>query len=124
MDLAIALPSVARVGRPVTIGLRLLNAGDTAAEVVLQGRPPAFDIRITQADGRPVWRRLEGEVVTLVLQLRRLEPGESLALTHVWDQRNAEGAQVPPGEYVVTADLPADPPAVFRAGPVRLTIVP
>jgi hypothetical protein len=124
MQLEIGLPSSVIAGQPVPIEVRLVNAGDLPRDVVLQGRPTAFDIAVTRPDGTPIWRRLEQEVVTAILQLRQLAPRETLRFRGEWDQRDARGAQVPPGDYLVSAELPSDPPAAFRSEAVRLRIRP
>ena len=124
MRMEIGLPREVARGAPVSMELRLTNAGTHAREVVLQGRPTAFDLTVSCQDGVEVWRRLEGEVVSAILQLRVLAPGEALELSHTWDQRGADGAPVPPGDYLVRGEIPSDPPTAFRAGPVPLRIRP
>jgi hypothetical protein len=123
MRLDIAVPPEVRRGDSVPIVLRLINDGATQVEVPLQGRPVAFDVKITRPDGALVWRRLEGETVTAILQLRVLPAGDTLVFHGSWDQRDVGGTQVPPGEYLVTGILPSDPPAVFQVGPVPLSII-
>jgi Intracellular proteinase inhibitor len=123
MRLEMTVPREVRLGDSVPIVLRLVNDADAAAEVALQGRPVAFDITVARRDGDLVWRRLEGEVVTAILQLRQLGPRETLTFRDTWNQRSREGTAVPPGDYLVTGSLPSDPPAVFRAGPLPLRII-
>ena len=124
MRLELDLPARVASGRPVAVALRLINPSGTPREVVLQGRPAAFDLRVTRADGAPVWRRLEHEVVTAVLQLRTFAAGETLALDAVWNQRDDRGSPVPPGDYLVSAEVPSDPPVVYRSPPRPLHIDP
>jgi hypothetical protein len=121
---ALTVPPGVRLGDSVPIVLRLVNAADTAAEVALQGRPVAFDVVVTRADGSPVWRRLAGEVVSAILQLRRLGPGEGLDFQASWDQRTYAGEPVPAGDYLVTGVIPTDPPEELRTTPVKLRILP
>ena len=83
-------------------------------ELHLQGRTIVFDLTVTRG-AAVVWRRLEGESVPAILQIRMLAPGEVLELKETWDQ------QVGPGEYSVSGEIPTDR-APLRAGPVPLTI--
>jgi hypothetical protein len=123
VQLSLQIPATVRTGEPVPIELRLVNASDTAVEVVLHGRPAAFDVVVAGAKG-VVWRRLEGAVIASILQLRLVEPGDTLLFETTWDQRTRAGRPVPPGEYTVSAEIPTDPPAVFRSVPARLRILP
>lgn len=124
MRLEITVPAEVRRGDSVPVILRLVNDADTAAEVALQGRPVAFDVTVTHPNGLRVWRRLAGETVTAILQLRTVPAGESLDFLTAWDQRSATGAPVPAGEYEVKGTIPSDPPTEFRSGPAKLTILP
>ena len=124
MRVEITVPAEVRRGDSVSIALRLVNEADTAVEVALQGRPVAFDVTVTRPDGELVWRRLAGETVTAILQLRSVPPGESLDFQAAWDQRSAGGAPVPAGEYVVQGAIPSDPPTVLRSRPAKLKILP
>jgi hypothetical protein len=124
MRVEITVPSEVRRGDSVPIVLRLVNDADTAVDVALQGRPVAFDVTVTRPDGELVWRRLAGETVTAILQLRTVAAGESLDFRTAWDQRSADGATVPAGEYVVRGAVPSDPPTVLRSGRAKLKILP
>jgi len=122
--LDLTLPDSVGRGEDVPITLRLTNRGRKPARIYLQGRPTVFDIIITGAEGRPVWRRLSGAVVTSILQVRVLSPGETLEFTDHWKQQNDRGELVSPGEYQVIGVLPTDPPAELRTGPARIRILP
>lgn len=124
MTLQIVLPPTARVGQAVPITLRLTNTSREPATAYLQGRPVAFDVIVSREDSTVVWRRLEGAVVSAVLQVRTLAPGEVLEFSDTWSQQSNLGKSVGPGEYLVTAVLPTDPPAELRTLPVRLHILP
>jgi hypothetical protein len=124
MRVEIEVPAEVGRGDSVPILLRLVNDADTAVDVALQGRPVAFDVTVTRAGGEQVWRRLAGETVTSILQLRTLAARESLEFRTSWDQRSDAGAPVPPGEYVVRGAIPSDPPSVLRSGPAKLRILP
>ena len=116
-------PDSVRSGQPVPIMLRLVNTGKAPVTMYLQGRPLAFDITIRRPDGRTVWRRLEGQVVSAILAVRPLEPGGALTFEETWDQASDTGQRVPPGEYVITGTLPTDG-VPLETPPRRLRIVP
>lgn len=124
MTLQIVLPDTVRAGEAVPITLRLMNTGQSPATIYLQGRPVAFDIIVSRRDGAAVWRRLEGAVVSAVLQVRSLAPGEVLEFRDSWSQQSNLGKSVGPGEYLVTGVLPTDPPAELRTAPKPLRILP
>ena len=124
VTLDIIAPATVRVGQPVPITLRLTNSSQKPATIYLQGRPTAFDVTVTRPDGTPVWRRLDGVVVSAILQVRELKPGEVIELSEAWAQLNSSGQPVPPGDYLVTGVLPTDPPAELRTVPVPLRILP
>jgi hypothetical protein len=124
MRVEITVPAEVRRGDSVPIVLRLVNDADTAADVALQGRPVAFDVTVSHPDGVPVWRRLAGETVTAILQLRTVPAHASLEFRTTWDQRDDRGASVPAGQYEVKGTIPSDPPTEFRSGPAKLKILP
>jgi hypothetical protein len=119
MRLDIAVPPEVRRGDSVPIVLRLIYDGATQVEVPLQGRPVAFDVKITRPDGALVWRRLEGETVTAILQLRVLPAGDTLVFHGSWDQRDVGGAHLAPGGLIVRGVVAYDPPPGFEVGPVH-----
>jgi hypothetical protein len=124
ITLEIALPATVHAGDVVPITLRLTNTSRKPATVYLQGRPVAFDIIVTRRDGTPVWRRLNRAVISAILQVRGLAPGEVLEFSDTWSQQANLGEAVGPGEYLVTGVLPTDPPEELRTSPVPLRIVP
>lgn len=108
LRLELRLPGAVRVGEPVRFELHVANESDAQVELLLAGRPPAFDLIVRAPDGTPVWRRLEGEVIAMTLQIVRLPPGREMLFTHFWDQRDDRGRPVPPGDYVASGILPAE----------------
>ena len=114
MRVEIVVPPRVAVGAPVPITLRIANTAERPIELHLQGRTIVFDLTVRRG-AAVVWRRLEGQSVPAILQIRMLAPGEVLELKETWDQ------QVGPGEYSVTGMVPTDA-APLRAGPVTLTI--
>ena len=123
LALRVELPPHARIGARVPFTLVIENRGPEPVPLGLTGRPIAFDVIVTAADGAEVWRRLRGRVVAAVLQVRLLGPGEVMELAGEWDQRDDAGRPVAPGTYRVRAVVPAEP-AELAAGPVELRIAP
>jgi hypothetical protein len=120
MRVEIVVPPKVAVGVPVPIAIRIGNTAARPIELHLQGRTVVFDLTVSRGDAL-VWRRLEGEAVTAILQLRVLAPGEVLELKDTWQQTDGTGRPVGPGTYSVTGMVPTDA-APLRAGPVTLTI--
>jgi hypothetical protein len=124
MTLHIELPPMVQAGEAVPITLRLTNTSGEPVTAYLQGRPVAFDIIVSRRDNSVVWRRLEGAVVSAVLHVRTLAPGEVHQFGDTWYQQSNLGKSVGPGEYLVTGVLPTDPPAELRTQSVPLRILP
>jgi len=106
----VELPAAAASGDRVPVVLRLTNTARHPVTLALEGRPIAFDVTIVREDGTVVWHRLEGQVVSAILAVRTLEPGESLAFETEWSGRLRDGSPAPPGRYLVTGTLPTDRP--------------
>ena len=105
LRLELDFPEEVRAGQEVLITLRAENTAERTLDLYLTGEPPAFDLIVTDEEGEVIWRRLEGEVVTMVLRLEALGPGEALTFSHRWDLRDADGVPVPPGAYTVRGKL-------------------
>jgi hypothetical protein len=105
LRLELGLPEKVKAGQEVIMTLRVENTAKRTLELYLTGEPPAFDLIVTDEGGEVIWRRLEGEVVTMVLRLEALAPGEALTFSHPWDQRDDDGVPVPPGAYTVRGEL-------------------
>jgi hypothetical protein len=115
-------PTEVALGDPVPVVLRLVNGSSRRVEVHLRGRETVFDVVVRRATGEEVWRRLTGQSTMAILQLRAMAPGEALEFRATWDQRDATGRQVEPGEYRVQGELPGDEPLVLRSPETRLRI--
>jgi hypothetical protein len=89
----------------------------------LTGRPIAFDITITRADGSIVWRRLEGQTIAAILRIEVLAPSGVLEFKGTWDQRTGSGERASPGLYTVQGALPTDSPTPLRTSPASLSIL-
>jgi uncharacterized protein (DUF58 family) len=117
------VPREVQAGEPVPMTLRVTNTGDRPLTLHLRGRPIAFDLVVSREDGSIVWRRLEGAMIAMVLQVRTIAPGETLRLEDVWQQQAARGTRVSPGDYTVTAALLTDSPTPLRSSSTSLRIV-
>jgi hypothetical protein len=123
LGLVMVLPDSVRQGEAVPMTLRLTNGGPKPRTVYLGGRPIAFDIVITRADGTPVWQRLNGAVINAILQVRVLAPGEVLEFSDIWKQQDNRGRPVKAGNYGVTGVLPGDPPKELRTPMASLRVL-
>jgi len=121
MTVELTVPDHVRAGAPVPLALRVTNRSTSPLTLYLRGRPIAFDVIVTDARGEVVWRRLKGATISMALQVRELEPGETLALDDVWQQRTNTGAQVEPGEYHLKGQLLTDSePLETASAPLRI----
>jgi hypothetical protein len=110
-------------GEPVPVTLRLTNTTSKPITLYLRGRTIAFDLTVTRASGEVVWRRLEGETVPAILQVRELAPGEVLELEDAWDQATNLGEPASPGNYQVQGAVLTDRPEPIRTPAVPISIV-
>lgn len=100
LRLDLLLQQRVRAGEPVSFRLRVENVSRRALDLYLRGRTITIDVVVSRAAGPVVWRRLEGEIIPAIVQLRPLSPGERLEVEATWDQRTNDGKPVEPGEYV------------------------
>lgn len=118
------VPHEVRTGEPVPITLRVTNPTNGPLTLYLRGRPIAFDLIVAGSDGVVVWRRLEGAVIAMVLQVRTLPPGETMELHDIWRQTTRTGGAAQPGNYVVTGEVLTDRPRSLVSPPAKLRILP
>jgi hypothetical protein len=122
LRLSVVAPSEVRAGETVPITLRAVNTSDRPLDLYLRGRTIAFDVIVASAGGDTVWRRLEGEIIPAILQLKTLAPRETLELSAEWDQRDNRGRRVSTGVYSVRALLLTDSaPLATDAAELRVT---
>ena len=108
LRLTLRLPGGVTTGEPVCMTLHLRNVGSDAVQLLLPGRPLAFDLVVRDTSNVVVWRRLAGQALAMALQVIRLAPDQEVQLAHVWDQRGTDGEVVSPGTYTVQGVLPAE----------------
>ena len=105
---SVVVPPTVAHGATVPIAVRVKNPTSAPLDLYLRGREVTFDIVVTDSDGRVIWRRLQGEPIPAILQVRTLQPGEVLELDHQWDQRTTRGNQTAAGTYDVRATVLTD----------------
>jgi hypothetical protein len=108
LALALAIPATAVRGTPVHLHLLVHNPTRTTILFDMGGRreQPSYNFVITDANGRPLWRRIDSE--DLVLTQWSIMPGGTLSFTATWDQRTSAGRLVESGEYWVRGMLGLD----------------
>jgi hypothetical protein len=116
-------PESARLGSIVPIVIRLENTGEASLQLYLRGREIAYDILIGDAAGQVVWNRLEGHIIPGIIQVKVLESGEVLELSHEWDQRTNRGKAVGAGLYTAQGIVLTDGPGPLASPPKPLLIV-
>lgn len=119
--LDIQAPDTALAGDPVRVRATLRNVTDRAIDLYLTGRDVTLDVVVRDGAGDTVWRRLEGEVVPAILQLRPLAAGESLEVEAVWPQVDGSGRRVRPGSYEVVVHILAEGEPI-RSRPVHVRV--
>src|SRR5688500_2854511 len=124
VKVSLVVPDTAAPGGLVPIAIRLTNTTASPVELYLRGRVITFDIVITDAAGNDVWRLLQGEPVLAILQLRTLGAGETLNLTHEWDQRTLRGTRAAEGTYTVRGEILTDGSSSLVSDVARLVVLP
>ena|SRR5688572_8716915 len=119
---SLVVPDTVALGAKVPITIRVANTTSAPLDLYLRGRVIAFDITITDATGAELWRRLEGETVLAIVQIRTLGPGETLELSHEWDQRTRSGRPAAPGVYGIRGSVLTDGSSSLVSGEARLVI--
>jgi len=122
LRLSLDLPAEVAPGAPVPITLRAENVAGRPLDLYLRGRTVAFDVTVESAAGDTLWRRLEGEVIPAIVQVRTLAPGERLELRATWGQRRRSGVPAGPGDYTVRGALLTDAPEPLQTPPTLLRI--
>lgn len=124
LRLRLTAPERARVGSIVPFVIRIENVGEAALELYLRGRTIAFDILIRDESGAVAWNRLHGEIIPGIIQVKVLDSGETLELSHEWHQRTNRGETVVPGLYSAQGIVLTDGPEPLASGPTQFLIVP
>lgn len=110
LRVSLSAPDSAPAGSTVPMAIRLENVGIAPLELYFRGRAIAYDIVIRDTAGQTVWRRLQGQIIPSIIQVKVLDPGEVLELPHEWDQRNDRRELVEPGYYMAHGIVLTDRP--------------
>lgn len=84
---------------------------NTSSEAMSSYYPSSqrFDFVVTDAQSREVWRWSYRKMFLMVIEPFKLNTGEKLRFSYIWDQKDNSGENVPAGEYYVTGRLTASP---------------
>ncbi|HYN81875.1 MAG TPA: BsuPI-related putative proteinase inhibitor [Gemmatimonadaceae bacterium] len=121
---SLVVPDTVARGARVPIMIRVSNTTSAPLDLYLRGRDIAFDITITDSAGAELWRRLEGETVLAIIQIKTLGPGETLELSHEWDQRTKSGRPAAAGVYGIRGSVLTDGSSSLVSNEGSLVIKP
>jgi hypothetical protein len=108
VEVRLVVPRAVAAGDRVPISIRISNTAVAPVDLYLRGREITVDIVVSDSTGDEVWRRLEGEIIPAILQLKTLASGEVLELTYEWDQTSRRGERAPAGVYGIRAFVLTD----------------
>lgn len=101
VNISLEIERTVPAGRPVSIEVVLANGSDDAVEFD-HGIPFHENVMIFAPNGDQVWaKRLRGEGVVGTGGSTRLRSGDQVSLQTLWDQRDQDGFELPPGRYLV-----------------------
>jgi len=120
----LVVPDTVARGAKVPIVIRVSNTTSAPLDLYLRGRDIAFDITVTDSAGAELWRRLEGETVLAIIQIKTLGPGEKLELSDDWDQRTKSGGPAAAGVYGIRGSVLTDGSSSLVSNEARLVIKP
>lgn len=121
---SLVVPDTVARGAKVPIVIRVSNTTSAPLDLYLRGRDIAFDITVTDSTRAEVWRRLEGETVLAIIQIKTLGPGETLELSDDWDQRTGSGRPAAAGVYGIRGSVLTDGSTSLVSNEARLVIKP
>jgi hypothetical protein len=122
LRVSLGVPESAVQDDIVPVTFRAENISTRTLTMYLLGRTPTLDVRVTNADGVEVWRRLEVELVPSILRVETLQPGGAVIVTEMWGLRTRLGESITPGRYSISAELVLES-GVLRSGAVSLDIL-
>jgi intracellular proteinase inhibitor BsuPI len=123
LGLELEVPAEVPLGSPVPVVIRIRNLTDRALSLHLLGTEIVYDLVVSREDGTPVWQRLEGKSIPMILRIVTIGPRRTLELKGSWNQRTSAGVPVDPGSYRMQGLLPTDeaplrtPTKSFRINP-------
>ena len=90
---------------PITFELLIANALNEPATLTAGSSCTAVVFEVADSTRKRVWGSADNIACIQMLQPRTYAPLETVREADTWDQRDSEGAFVPPGTYVVTASV-------------------
>ena len=90
---------------PITFELLIANALNEPATLTAGSSCTAVAFEVADSTQKRVWGSADNIACIQMLQPRTYAPLETVREADTWDQRDSEGAFVPPGTYVVTASV-------------------
>jgi hypothetical protein len=88
---------------PITFELLIANALNEPATLTAGSSCTAVVFEVADSTQKRVWGSADNIACIQMLQPRTYAPLETVSEADTWDQRDSDGAFVPPGTYVVTA---------------------
>jgi len=111
-----------QAGETITFVVTLTNRA-SAPRTLTFPSSQTHDCFVYVADHKEVWRHSSGRMFAQVITEVTLKPGESRVFTATWNQTDAKGSPVPPGEYETVGLVNGRAPGC-RSEPLRFTIRP
>jgi hypothetical protein len=96
---------VFNLNEPITFELLIANALNEPATLTAGSSCTAVVFEVADSTQKRVWGSADNIACIQMLQPRTYAPLETVREADTWDQRDSDGAFVPPGTYVVTASV-------------------
>ena len=123
LELALDVAPEINQGDILPLRLELTNICDLPVELALGGRP-AHDFSITDDQSIEIWRWAHDITIQTILDLKTLQPGETLSFEIEWPLVDNEGKVIAQGIYQVQGFLNGDPPQVLTTKLLPVTVLP
>jgi hypothetical protein len=88
---------------PITFDLLMSNTLDAPATLTASSSCTAVVFEVVDSEQKRLWGNADGIACIQMLQPRTFAPLERVSESATWDQRDSDGAPVPPGTYTVSA---------------------
>lgn len=115
----VRVPGQVHAGAAVPLVFEVTNVSGRAFDLYLTGRDVTIDVTVRSESGEVVWRSLAGQAVPSMLQLRTLQPDETLAVRESW--RPHSGLE--PGVYSLEAALLGEAESRLRFATSRVELI-
>jgi len=112
--------NVYAAGEAIPFEMVLRNRSTTQPAMLTFPSGQDFDVVVSSADGREVWRWSAGRFFTQVVRDITLAPGEERRFSATWDQRTDAGSAAPAGAYQATAVLTTQAPITSNSVDLRI----